>query len=272
MHDHQRTDDADRHVPLRIPALLRGGRDRVEADIGEEDCARAHHQAADAEGAELAGVRRKEGLVVGGIDVRPAHADEDQDHRQLDGYDHRIGARRFLDADHEQHGDQKDDDHGRNIRVALRHGAVRQRHHFERAGDPLNGQIDVERVEQRNHVGGPTDRHRGRADGVFDHQVPADDPGDPFAQRGVGVGVGAAGHRDHAREFAVAQAGERAADRGDHHGDGHRGSGILRRRHAGQGKQARADNRADAQGDQLHRTQGALELMRRHLPIRTGYG
>ena len=30
-------DDADRHVALRVLGLLRVGRDRVEADVGEED-------------------------------------------------------------------------------------------------------------------------------------------------------------------------------------------------------------------------------------------
>jgi len=34
--DHQRADDADGHVLLRVLGLLRGGGDGVEADIGEE--------------------------------------------------------------------------------------------------------------------------------------------------------------------------------------------------------------------------------------------
>ena len=35
--DDQRGDDADRHVALRVLGLLGVGRDRVEADVGEED-------------------------------------------------------------------------------------------------------------------------------------------------------------------------------------------------------------------------------------------
>ena len=35
--DQQRADQADRHVALRVLGFLGRGRDRVEADIGEED-------------------------------------------------------------------------------------------------------------------------------------------------------------------------------------------------------------------------------------------
>jgi hypothetical protein len=38
--DDERAHDAARDVALRVLRLLRGGRDRVEADIGEEDGAR----------------------------------------------------------------------------------------------------------------------------------------------------------------------------------------------------------------------------------------
>ena len=55
------------------------------------------------------------------------------------------------------------------------------------------------------------DAHVG--EGVFEDEVPADDPGDEFAQGGVGVGVGRAGDGDHAGEFGVAEAGERADER-----------------------------------------------------------
>ena len=60
-----------------------------------------------------------------------------------------------------------------------------------------------------------------------ENQIPADDPGENFAERGVGVGVGAAGDGRHRREFGVAQGGERAAQAGDGEGDDHGGSGIV---------------------------------------------
>ena len=50
----------------------------------------------------------------------------------------------------------------------------------------------------------------GGGDGVFEDEVPADDPGEHLAQRDIGVGVGGAGHRRHRGEFRVAQGGEDA--------------------------------------------------------------
>ena len=45
----QRAEDADRHVALRVAGLLRGRRDHVEADEGEEDDRRTGDDAAPAE-------------------------------------------------------------------------------------------------------------------------------------------------------------------------------------------------------------------------------
>ena len=43
-------------------------------------------------------------------------------------------------------------------------------------------------------------------DGVFQDQVPPDDPGEDFAQGRVRVGIGAAGDRNHGGQLGVAQA------------------------------------------------------------------
>ena len=57
------------------------------------------------------------------------------------------------------------------------------------------GKDDPELVEQRDEVARPADRHRRRPERVFEDQVPADDPGDELAERGVGVGVSGPGDR-----------------------------------------------------------------------------
>ena len=44
--DDQRGDDADGHIALRILALFAGGRDRIEADVGEENDGAAGEHAA----------------------------------------------------------------------------------------------------------------------------------------------------------------------------------------------------------------------------------
>ena len=45
MQSTERDDDADRHVARRVLRLLGVGRDRVEADVGEEDDRRAGQHA-----------------------------------------------------------------------------------------------------------------------------------------------------------------------------------------------------------------------------------
>ena len=81
----ERAENADRHVALRISRFLRGGRDRVETDIGEEDDAgRAENSKDSAIGVGDAlrrGVGRRRGnqrRVVCRIDESPADADEEQ--------------------------------------------------------------------------------------------------------------------------------------------------------------------------------------------------
>ncbi len=59
--DREAAQNADRQVPLRILRLLGRGRDRVEADVGEEDDRRALVDAAESV--------RRERMVVRRVDV-----------------------------------------------------------------------------------------------------------------------------------------------------------------------------------------------------------
>src|SRR6266853_466959 len=61
-------------------------------------------------------------------------------------------------------------------------------------------------------------------DGVFEYEVPTNDPGDELAHSGVRVRVGAAGDRNHRGEFGVTQRGEPADNRHQHERYGNRGS------------------------------------------------
>ena len=114
-------------------------------------------------------------------------------------------------------------------------------------------------AEQVLEVRGPAVGHRGRGHGVFQDQVPADDPGEQLAERRVGVGVGRARHRHHGGELGVAQgrehAGEARGDEGEHQG----GPGLVVRGHAGEHEDAGADDGPDAEARQLHRTEDAAE-------------
>jgi hypothetical protein len=66
------------------------------------------------------------------------------------------------------------------------------------------------------------DAHIG--EGVFEDEVPADDPGDQFAEGGVGVGIGRAGDGDHGSELGVTEAGEDADDGDEDQREGESGA------------------------------------------------
>ena len=104
-------------------------------------------------------------------------------------------------------------------------------------------------------------RHGGRADRVFEHQVPADDPGEELAQRGVGVGVGGSGDGDHRGELGVAERGEDARDARDDEGEHQRRAGGVVRRLADQHEDARSDDRTDPEAGEPNRAEDASETV-----------
>ena len=71
--------------------------------------------------------------------------------------------------------------------------------------------LDMKDIQQFDEVIRPARRHRAGAHGVFERQVPADDPRQQFAQRRIGVGVSAARQRNHGRELRVAESGKGAS-------------------------------------------------------------
>ena len=54
-------------------------------------------------------------MPVGGIDVGHTHGNEGHDDHQLDGDDDVVEGGGFFDADHQQHGDDGHNAHGRHI-------------------------------------------------------------------------------------------------------------------------------------------------------------
>ena len=94
--------------------------------------------------------------------------------------------------------------------------------------------------------------HGRRGDGVFENQIPTDDPRDQLAHRRVRVRVGAAGDGNHRRELGVTQAGERAADSGDDERQHHRRTRAIGDRSGGAHEQTGADDCADAERDEVH--------------------
>ena len=212
--------------------------------------------------------------------MEQAHAHEQRQHGQLQ-HDHGVvGPRALLDADHQQPGDNGHDHHARHVdrdTVAEQHRQLRQplregMGHVPIGGGEPVGELDPERAQQGREVARPRDRHGDVADGVLQDQVPTDDPGDQLAERGVGIGVGAARDGDHRGELRVAEARQRA-DRAEQHegqhqrrsgakpGDGAVGRHLAHRRRTDGREDAGPDHRADAQHHQVQRGERALQTM-----------
>ena len=268
--DGEGAEHADRHVALRVLGFLRGGRDGVEADVGEEDHARGADDAVPAELA-LAQVRRDEealrvagGDPVGMEDVAEAERDEEHDDGHLEHDEGRVDLGRGFDADDEQGGDDRDDEHRRQVD----HGAGADevvdvgdlvRDPVERSGRISLGDPDAEAFKEALEVAGPADRDGHGADAVLEDEIPADDPGHQFAERGVGVGVGAAGDGHRGGHLGVAEAGEGAGDRADDEGKDDRRAGVRGGGVAGEDEDAGSDDAADADHHEVRGGEGALQ-------------
>ena len=74
------------------------------------------------------------------------------------------------------------------------------------------GDIDAEVVEEFDGVARPSDGDRGGREKVFQDKVPADDPGEEFAEASIGIGIGAAGGGNHGGVFGVTEAGKKTAN------------------------------------------------------------
>jgi hypothetical protein len=126
--------------------------------------------------------------------------------------------------------------------------------------------MDRDSLEPGLEVVRPGNRDRDVADGVLQDQVPADDPGDELAEGCVRVRVGGPRDRDHRGKLRVAERGEAADDGGEDERHHERGScarpvNVAGRRRPDRREDPGADDRADAERDQVDRTQHLLELM-----------
>ena len=213
--DDERGEDPDGDVAARVAALFAGCGDGVESDVGEEDDGAAGENAGPSVG--------REGVVVRGMDEAGAEADEEQDGGDLDQHHDVVGARGFADAADENDGEDEDDEEGGNVEAGVPSGSVDgvagevlQAERKVGGREPLGREMQAQPVEQIDDVRGEADADAHVGEGVFEDEVPADDPRDQLAHGGVGVGVGGAGDGDHAGQLGVAEAGERADD-GDQH-------------------------------------------------------
>ena len=162
-------------------------------------------------------------MPIRGVDEARGETDEHQDGENFQHHHHVVRFGRFADPADENHGEQHDDDECRPVETEMPAGIVEcvalqvAEARGEIGGrDPAQAGMDAKPVEQVDNVRGKSDADGHVGDGVLEDQIPADDPGDQFAHRGVGVRVGASGDGNHRGELRVAERGK-AADNRDQH-------------------------------------------------------
>ena len=109
--------------------------------------------------------------------------------------------------------------------------------------------------QQADKIAGPANRNGGGAHGVFQNEIPADDPGEDLTDRGISIYIGASGCRYHRRQFGIAQTDEGAGNAGENKGQGDRGAGVAGGGFAGEDEDTGSDNAADAQPDKRERAE-----------------
>ena len=158
-------------------------------------------------------------MPVAGLDETGCGDDEDENGDDLDEDQDVVGAGRLADAAHQHNGENHDDEEGGNVeaevpagRVEIVSGKILQTGGQIGGRNPLEIGVEAEPVQQRHNMGSEAHADAHVAEGVFEDQIPADDPCDELAEGGVGIGVGRAGDGNHGGQFGVAEAGEDADD------------------------------------------------------------
>ncbi len=121
------------------------------------------------------------------------------------------------------------------------------------------GYVDAERGQETHRIARPADRNGRGGEQVFEHQAPADEPGQGFAKGGIGVAVGAAGGRNHRGEFGITQASHGAGEAGQHEAEHDRRAGVVGGSGSGDHEDTSADDRAQSEKHQMMGRQRTLE-------------
>jgi hypothetical protein len=137
----------------------------------------------------------------------------------------------------------------------------------------LRWNADAEVLQKADKVPSPSRSHGSRAERIFQDQVPANDPGKNLTQGGIAIGISRAGNGNQGSEFGIAQPGEHATGSGQNERQHDCRPGVLSGCRSGQNEDARADDGADTQRDQVNRAQSPLKavfprlrcLLRKHV-------
>ena len=181
-------------------AFLCRGRNRVEADISEENnCA-----AGDDPGKS----RRSKRHPVRLIHQHSADDQEREDGTNFNRHHYIVSFRRFAHASDQQQRQHEDNQETWHIEIGPSPATA-----CPNRARPFVGQMDAESGELRFGITAESNGNRDVADHVLQNQVPADNPGKNFAQRRVRVCVRATRNRDHRSQFGIAEPGKAARNR-----------------------------------------------------------
>ena len=140
------------------------------------------------------------------------------------------------------------------------------------AGREPRRELDADAADQGVEVVAPGDSHGDVPDGVFEDQIPTDDPRHQLAERGIAIRVRRSGLRNHRRQLRVTERRQRAGAAQEQEREDQRRAGavaddravrrdLARRRGANCPEDAGADDRADRQHDQVAGAEDALQRM-----------
>ena len=197
---------------------MRRGRNSIETDIGEEDNASSAQNTEDsavgvrdALGRSVSRRWRNHWRVVCRINEMPADPNKEQHDAHFQNNDNTVHQSRFFRAPNKQEGKHEQNEHCRDVHEAVNASRIM----FERRMRPLIRHSHIEPAENAVGVLAPCCGNRGRGDGVFENEIPANDPRDKFTHRCVGVSIGATCNRNHRCEFRITETGKCAADARD---------------------------------------------------------
>ena len=205
----------------------------------------------DACGGRDAGeAERREGRQIVRIPAPDADDDEHDEHRDLDHHHDGVRLRRLADPADQECSAHDHEDHGGQVEHAALFWRVRQRLGHLYAEHVVEELVDVLRPSHGD----------GRArDAPFEQQAGADSERRQLTERGVGVGVRRARHRDGSGQLCVTDCGQAGYDSGYHERPDH-GRPCHRNRLAQDEEDAGADRAADTDGRQTPEPDRALEF------------